>query len=329
MSSEPTSPSTSATGSNIGPDGVLQLYPTVKDGTEFYMKDDPDKTKFNVSFGTGSHLPYTKKTENGLTFFNTEGSPLTYHSGAPPGRSARLDVYPDGGMWNDKTQYSWENNPGYLYTPNSIKNGEFTSFIRTHGDLGTHQSYAHKIGGRDEDAIRSLIEMVYPTRTHADIRVNYNYAHFPYVNVTPTIKFSPPELVAEKWIGVKTIRKVAADNKSSKIEMWVDVDPFDSNGEPKNGWKLAATYIDSGTPVYNNVPCTWACQKDLIRVDGFSSVDFALISDREIDVNTRPSIAAQEFEMEEPVQEEQHVVLDADPLESVKDAQARQAIQNK
>ena len=45
------------TSNNIGPDGVMQIYPTVQGGTEFYMKDNPDKSKFNVSFGSGSHLP--------------------------------------------------------------------------------------------------------------------------------------------------------------------------------------------------------------------------------------------------------------------------------
>ena len=104
-------PPPSPTSNNIGPDGVMQIYPTVQGGTEFYMKDNPDKSKFNVSFGSGSHLPYQKKTENGLTFFNTTGSPINYNSGSPPGRSTRLDVYPDGGMWSNKTKNSWENNP--------------------------------------------------------------------------------------------------------------------------------------------------------------------------------------------------------------------------
>jgi hypothetical protein len=83
---------------------------------------------------------------------------------------------PDGGKWSNKTTYDWQNNPGYLYSNNSIDSGEFTTYIRVHGDLHKHQAYAHKIGGRDEDPIRSLIEMVYPTASHSNITVNYNYA---------------------------------------------------------------------------------------------------------------------------------------------------------
>jgi hypothetical protein len=36
--------------------------------------------------------------------------------------------------------------------------------------------------------------------------------------------------------------------------MWVDTDPFNNGGEPKNNWKLAATYFDYGVPGYNNIP---------------------------------------------------------------------------
>jgi hypothetical protein len=280
---------------NIGPDGVTQIYPTETGGSQFYLNmDEPysgggpgttnNTAQFNISYGTGSQFPFTTKTENGVKFFNTTGSPITYASGGKPGRSVRLDVYPDGGKWANHTKYSWKSNPGYLYTDRGIGNGEFTTFIRVHGDLGSHQAYAHKIGGRDEDDLRSLIEMVYPTATHGDIQVNYNYAHFPYVNVKPIIVSAPPKVVPEKWFGVKTVRKIATDRKSSHLEMWVDTDPFNAGGEPNNNWKLAATYEDRGVSGYKNIPMTWRCHKDLCRVDGFASVDFTLISDRGIAV---------------------------------------------
>ncbi|MGC1927620.1 MAG: hypothetical protein WA667_01485 [Candidatus Nitrosopolaris sp.] len=170
----------------------------------------------------------------------------------------RLDVYPDGGKWNNKTPYNWQNNPGYLYTKNSIRSGEFTTFIRVHGDLHVHQAYAHKIGGRDEDAIRSLIEMVYPTASHSNITLNYNYAHFPYVRVKPTLTIPSPRPLQDdgQWIGLKTVHKIAADKSYCDWEMYVDVDPFTSTG-PANNWMLAATYRDNGTPDYSNVPLTW------------------------------------------------------------------------
>jgi hypothetical protein len=294
---------------SIGPDGVAQIYLTAPNGTEFYLNmNNPyrggeytsrPKAQCNISYGRGSQLPFIANTDpNGLKYFNTTGSPITYASGSKPGRSVRLDVYPDGGKWANRTSHSWQKNPGYLYTDKGIGSGEFTVFIRVHGELGSHQAYACKIGGRDEDDIRSLIEMVYPTADHSNIQLNYNYAHFPYVHAKPTLTIPNPPPLADngKWIGVKTIHVIAVDNKSSHWEMWIDTNPFNSNGKPANKWVLAATYEDNGVPGYNNIPLTWKCHKDLCRIDGFASVDFTLISDREISFGAPQSASTASYE---------------------------------
>lgn len=269
---------------NIGPDGVLQLYPTVAGGTAFYLTDNPDKSKFNVSFGTGSHLPYTKKTENGLTFFNTAGSPITYHSGQPPGRSVRLDCYPDGGIWNNKTKYSYKSNPGFLYTDKGLASCEMTGYFRPHGKLGTHQCLAFKMAGRDEDPIRSVFEICYAEDTHKDCYAHWDFMHFPYVSC-PTTNYPHGKMTDGKWVGAKVVRLVSADKKQCDWYLFEDIDPFDSssNGKPKNNWKLVAHAVDRGTKEYDNIVTTWKNHKDLIRIDGFQNVDFALISDRAID----------------------------------------------
>jgi hypothetical protein len=125
--------------------------------------------------------------------------------------------------------------------------------------------------------------MVYPTASHDNIQLNYNYAHFPYVNITPTrtIQNPPPLSDDGRWIGLKTVHKIAADKSYSDWEMWIDNTPFTTTGVA-NSWVLAASYHDVGTPGYNHIPLTWQCQKDVCRVDGFESVDFTLISDRSI-----------------------------------------------
>jgi hypothetical protein len=268
--------------------GVQKIYPDAKGKTQVYMGIDPDKSKFNVSYGGGSHISYEKKTQGKLTYFTTKGSPINYHSGNKSGRSTRIDTYPDGGMWKNKTKFSWKDNPGYLYTDKGIKNGEFTTFIRVHDDLGTHQAYAHKVGGRDEDALRSLVEMVYPTSSHGDVTINYNYAHFPYVKAKPKILKKVPAIEEDKWVGVKTIHIVGKD--STHWEMWADLDPIAKDGSINNNWEKIAEYEDKGCDGYDGQRMEWACHKDVCRVDGFGSVDFALFSDREIDPNSKPGI---------------------------------------
>ncbi len=63
--------------------------------------------QFNISFGKGSQFLFTRHIDTthvtkGLVYFNTTGSPISYASGGS-GKSVRLDVYPDGGKWNNKT----------------------------------------------------------------------------------------------------------------------------------------------------------------------------------------------------------------------------------
>jgi hypothetical protein len=71
----------------IGPDGVAQIYPTAPGGTEFYLNmDNPSNggaytsrqtAQFNISYGSGSQLPYTVGTDqNGLKYFNTTDNPI-------------------------------------------------------------------------------------------------------------------------------------------------------------------------------------------------------------------------------------------------------------
>ena len=62
--------------------------------------------------------------------------------------------------------------------------------------------------------------------------------------------FNPSEPEEDTWIGVKTIHRVVSDNKSTDWEMRIDENPFDDNGNPKNGWKKAATYEDKGVTNY-------------------------------------------------------------------------------
>ena len=295
----------------VGPDGVLQIYPTAQGGTEFYINmDDPysgpgpgstsSNGQFNVSYGSGSQFPINKKTDSAfgnMVYWNTHGSVVTYASGSPNGRSHRLDVYPDGGKWNNKTSYSWKSNPGYLYTQAGIRSQELTYFFRGQSDLGSsiHHAAAYKIGGRDEDDIRSCIEMVYPTVTHDDVELNYNYAHFPYVGDSSNVNTitKPPRMAENVWIGCKVIKLVDDSNNFTDLIMYANDTPFNTDGTVNNTtWYKAATYHDTGPPSgYSpRVACYWRCHKDLLRVDGFDFLDFALVSDREVDPHANPAI---------------------------------------
>lgn len=268
----------------LGPDGVAQIYADAPKGSKVYMGNSGkfDEKIFNVSYGRNSHIDYEAKKQGKLNYFTTEGSKINYHSGAQSGRSTRIDTYAGGGMWSNDTDYSWKDNPGYLYNEKGTLNSEFTTYIRVHGDMGTHQAYAHKIGGRDEDALRSLAEMVYPTSGKREVAFNYNYAHFPYVHARAKT-YGDLEEFGENfgWLALKTIHFVR--DGYTHWEMWADFDPVADDGSLNNNWLLIAEYKDEGCDEYDNIPLSWRAHKQVCRVDGFEQVDFALFSDREID----------------------------------------------
>lgn len=279
--------------STIGKDGVRQIYPTAAGGSEVYIDlslSDPRKDAHFDFDSMNSSAPVTKQTEGSLTFFNTPGNVVTYASGSPSGRTIRLDLYPGAGK-GQKQKYSYANNPGYLYDTQGIACHEFTGYIRGHGDLGSkiHHSLAMKVNGGDDDTIRSLVETNYPTITdNKGVYANWNYTHLAYESV-PNVKqlINVPVFTENVWVGIKSVHKISADKSSSTFEYYVDLDPFDATGKPNNNWQLAATWEDTGSPTYH-IKCTWKCQADKIRVDGWQNVDFTLMSDREIDFSNIP-----------------------------------------
>jgi len=176
-----------------------------------------------------------------------------------------------------------------------------------HGDLGTHKSLAFKVCGGKEDDGRSLIETCYPIDEKDIVRANYDYDHFPYIHVEKDdagggVKqfFSGDYCQDNKWIGLKHVHIVNDEKTRSTNRLYVDTDPFDDNGKPRNNWKLKAEWIDKGTTRtkkedgkekgYNGIPCTWRSQVDKIRIDGWDKVDYTLLSIREIDPSSQTSI---------------------------------------
>jgi len=272
--------------------GVKKIFPDYPnpESPPFYLdmvtKANND-SRFNISYGTGSHIAYNLRSEGNLSFYNSVGAKQSYASGNPDSRSVRLDTYPSGGIWNNNTNYSYKSNPGYLYQRNHFHNKEMTVYARPNGQLHTHESFAFKMQGRDEDDIRSCIEMVYPTASHGDVEVNCEYKHFPYVHVKNVRQYNSSNNRHHDgaWVGVKCVLIIADNLKSAWLGMFEDINPFTSAGKPANNWQLRADCVFTGVSDsdYDNKIPTWDPHKDVCRLDGFESQDFMWISDRPID----------------------------------------------
>jgi hypothetical protein len=115
--------------------GVKKIFPDYPnpESPPFYLdmvtKANND-SRFNISYGTGSHIAYNLRSEGNLSFYNSVGAKQSYASGNPDSRSVRLDTYPSGGIWNNNTNYSYKSNPGYLYQRNHFHNKEMTVYAR-------------------------------------------------------------------------------------------------------------------------------------------------------------------------------------------------------
>ncbi len=268
---------------NIGKDGVVELFPTKADGSTFYLDMSLDNPSKDSRFGfdnINKGITVTKKTEAGVTFFETPGSPVSYKSGGN-GSTLRIGSYASGGKGNTQT-HNWDEHPLFLYNEKDIVNSEITVYVRAHGDLGKHKSCAFKIHGAPPDATRSLFETVFPISATDSVRANWNYAHFPYDPVKGIKQYFKAYWEEGKWVGLKHVHVVAADRKSSHNQLYADVDPFDASGKPNNNFKLMAEWTDNGSPGYKNIPNTWGAMVNKVRLDGYKLFDFTLFSDREI-----------------------------------------------
>lgn len=272
--------------------GVIKIFPDLPNPKypAWYMdmvtKSNND-SNFNISYGTGSHIAYTL-VSGSPSYYNSRGNVVKYASGNPDSRSVRADMYPSGGIWSNNTNYSYKSNPGYLYKANDFKNKEITAYVRPHTRLNTHETFAFKMQGRDQDDIRSCIEMVYATNTNHDIAVNVEYKHFPYVHYPKVKQYTSTSstniMTNNVWIGVKCVLITADDKKSAWLGMYEDITPISGSGTPNNHWKLRADCVFTGVSDsdYDNIIPVWDPHKDVVRLDGYDNFDLMWFSNRPI-----------------------------------------------
>lgn len=158
-----------------------------------------------------------------------------------------------------------KDNHGFLYTPNGIASGEFTVYIRPHSE------HIKLVAGRNEAT----------DAKHSTPFANYEYSHYAYHKVPITI-YPHGRVTPEVWYGMKAIRIVHPTRKFCDFYL-NENEPF-VDSRPSNNWKLIAYYRGMGDKDMDRIACTWKSHKDLVRIDGFRSVDFALLSTRAINV---------------------------------------------
>jgi hypothetical protein len=277
-------------------DGVQMLFKSKGSGREFYLSDADNINE--GKFITTDHNDVQKKTEDNLTFWRVSGKDVHY-SDHSIGKTVRVNVNAGGGL-DGHQQNTWEDNPKYIWTNNDSKNAEFTYYIRCSekisgsGTAANHITCSSKFRGGihtgDHDSHASCCELVLRVgEGNASLNYNFEYNHPDYLNDEDGTKKLQANNDTEigKWFGRKTIVWTNNDGKSVTARDYIDSDPFYGNGKPKNKWKALQEKVFRTVSKKTqdgrkyDIPPLWGGMFTS-RVDGFQTVDYAIVSIREI-----------------------------------------------
>lgn len=262
--------------------GVAMVFPSNTAGSSWSLgtrnPNTVDQTYFDLNGDKA-----TQGSDQGVSYWSTSGHKVSYASGAPDGVTVRLNIKASGGT----QKYTWNNGAltnGYLGNPRDVKNMEATVYVRVSNPKGTHTSMAWKMhGGKHSSsngALASCIEMDVPygglpPRAAREL----NHPNYEYVKLAP--KF-PYQLQPGKWVGVKAVSYLVPGG--TRNQLYLDTDPFDASGKPRNNFKLFSEWMDKNgqsTGHYTQA-ATWGGWVTTFRVDGWNKVDFTYPSVREI-----------------------------------------------
>jgi hypothetical protein len=281
---------------NVDKDGVQMIETSSGSGYNLSEAGDINEGKFITTDKNDAE----KKTEGNLTFWRVSGKDVGY-SDHSVGKTVRVNINAGGGLDGDQ-EHTWDNTPEYIWTKNDSKNAEFTYYIRCskkisgHGTAANHVTCSSKFRGGIHtgkgDPHASCCELVLKVgEGNGSLDYNFEYDHPDYLNEgdgTNKLK-ADNNTEIDKWFGRKTVVWTNSDDKSVTARDYIDLDPFDANGKPKNNWdklqeKVFTTVKNKKTEHRKkeyNVPPLWGGMFTS-RVDGFQTVDYAIVSIREI-----------------------------------------------
>ncbi len=263
------------------------LYPSAPGGSSYFLgSHDPNNTPNFVIEQSTTAVQQTDS--NGLVYWNLPSHTLLYASGGS-GWTTRLNMYASGGT---AQIYTWSNQPGYLYLPADVKNQEETVYIRVHKLLDPgHAGITLKIrGGAHTSSNGDLASCImfelgtgeYQTPPAGRFGKELHHPNYDWVTLPTLFNYV---LTENQWVGLKMVSYNSSTNANEVINtFFLDTDPFDSSGQPKNGWRLFVTYTDvegQSTGRYSKL-VNWGGWQTTVRTDGYNDIDFAFPSVREI-----------------------------------------------
>jgi len=253
-------------------------------GPRFQLGNDNPNSAPN--FQIERKTPALPRTDDAVHYWTVASHDIDYASGGS-GKTSRLHIYASGGQQD----YTWKTQHGFLSSRSDIRNQEFTAFVRVHGVTDPKRvAISLKIRGGAHTAknpdLASCTMMTLQARSTGSVaRFGKELTHpiYDYVNLTPAFDAA---LTENSWIGLKLLSYSSPSNPAHVINrLYLDNNPFEPlTGRPRNNWKHFAEFVDIesvSTGKYNKL-ADWGGWQTSLRTDGVESLDFTLISLREV-----------------------------------------------
>lgn len=263
--------------SDLDADGVRMLLPSAT-GTSFRLgTSDPNQLP---GFLIENNIAASKQVEGSLGFWNTKPFSFGYTAGGT-GKTTRLHII------TGSQSYTWKTQKGVLSGPSDLRNQEYTAYVRVHDIFDPARGMVTmKIRGGKHDAnsgdAASCVMMTLGANGKTMFGKELTHPSYDYVSLAPRFAAS---LEDGQWVGMKLVSYAKPSDPTKVVnQLYLDTAPFDGAGKPVNGWRLWSEYVDAegtSTGRYSKL-ADWGGSQTTIRTDGVSSVDFALVSAREV-----------------------------------------------
>jgi hypothetical protein len=270
-------------GQPIDADGVAMLFASAPGASFRLGAADANATEhFAIEKGTQA----AAMSEGPLRFWRVASHDLDYASGGT-GKTVRLHIHANGGP----QRFTWKTQRGFLAELGDLRNQEVTVYVRVHGVFDPrHTGVTLKLRGGAHSAkdgdLASCIMLDYKLaggRVVTQFGKELVHPLYDYVKLTPRV--AGGGLVEGRWVGLKMVSYTPRGDGTRVVNrLYVDTAPFDAAGRPSNGWRLFSEYTDvagASTGRYSTL-VDWGGWQTTIRADGIESLDFLLLSAREI-----------------------------------------------
>lgn len=265
---------------SLDEDGVAMMFPAKPGTTSFRLgpadpRKDPEHLKLWAD--TLTHL-----TENGVTFWRSTGHPVSYASGAPDGTSHRLMIFASGG----RQTCNWQTGAiekGYCGNPRDLNAFEATVYCRLQTLTGKHESVSWSLRGGTHNGPNSSSIGLSLKNPPGGRRAAYKELTWPNYGYADATVFFDYTKTSGAWLGIKVV-SYPIDRTRVRNLMYLDTEPYDPAGGKNNRWRLYLEWFDvQGVAMgrYTQV-ASWAGWMNMFRVDGWTLLDFSVLSAREI-----------------------------------------------